>query len=86
MVNGPDDVKVRLDNCSNMANYRRVSLPNNIRTARERRKMKQAELARRIDCVRSAVCEWEKGVREPSLQQLRDIAAVLEVDIRKLVA
>jgi len=48
--------------------------------------MTQTELARRIEKSRSAICEWEKGLREPSLADLRAIAKVLDVELAELVA
>jgi transcriptional regulator with XRE-family HTH domain len=63
-----------------------VNLPRRLQKARESRDMTQTELARRIEKSRSAICEWEKGLREPSLADLRAIAKVLDVELAELVA
>lgn len=63
-----------------------MSLPRKLARARKRAKLSQAELARRIECHRSAICELEKGVREPSLKMLRRLAAELDIELMELVA
>lgn len=63
-----------------------MNLSKRLVKAREAREMTQTELARRIEKSKSAICEWEKGLREPSLADLRAIAKVLDVALAELVA
>jgi transcriptional regulator with XRE-family HTH domain len=56
-----------------------------IRAERRRAKLSQAELARRIGKSRSAVCEWEKALREPSLEDIRNLATALETTTKAIL-
>jgi Zn-dependent peptidase ImmA (M78 family)/DNA-binding XRE family transcriptional regulator len=52
-----------------------------IREAREQRGWPQAELARRLEVTQTAVSYWESGKRSPGVDDLLELAEVLEVPI-----
>lgn len=56
----------------------------NLRTLRESRNMTQRELADMLKVSQTAIALWEKGVREPRLGQLRQIADALGVALADL--
>lgn len=56
----------------------------NLRTLRENYNMTQKELADTLNVSQTAVALWEKGVREPRLGQLRQIADALGVTLSDL--
>lgn len=56
-----------------------------IARARERRKLKPAELAAKCGVSRSTVHAWEHGGPGPKLKHLRKIAEALEVPVAELV-
>ena len=51
----------------------------NIRIARERKKLNQAELAKLIGVSNDTVSRWETGKRQPRLQDLNKLAEILKV-------
>lgn len=51
----------------------------NIRIARERKKLSQVELAKLIGVSNDTVSRWETGKRQPRLQDLNRLAEILEV-------
>jgi transcriptional regulator with XRE-family HTH domain len=53
--------------------------------ARERKKLKPAELARLLGVTRSQVHGWEHGRSEPGLESLRRLADVFGVPIQSLI-
>jgi transcriptional regulator with XRE-family HTH domain len=63
-----------------------MTLQQRLVEVRTKAQLSQAELARRINKSKSAICEFEKGVREPSLAILRDIATACAVELAELVA
>jgi transcriptional regulator with XRE-family HTH domain len=56
-----------------------------LRTARELRKLSQAELADKADLQPSAVSHFESGRRSPSFQNLKAIADALQVTTDYLI-
>jgi Zn-dependent peptidase ImmA (M78 family)/DNA-binding XRE family transcriptional regulator len=52
-----------------------------IRSAREQRGWSQSELARRLKRTQTAVSYWEAGKRAPGLDDLVDLATVLDVTV-----
>lgn len=52
-----------------------------IRNARERRGWSQSDLARRLNRTQTAVSYWEAGKRAPGLDDLVDLATVLDVTV-----
>jgi Zn-dependent peptidase ImmA (M78 family)/transcriptional regulator with XRE-family HTH domain len=52
-----------------------------IREARRLRKWSQAELAERLALTQTAISYWEAGKRAPGLDELLDLAEVLEQDV-----
>ena len=47
-----------------------------LRQLRRQREMTQAQLAKRVGIPRSSICLFEKGLRQPNLEDARAIAAV----------
>ena len=62
-----------------------ANIGNTIRQLRMDRNMSQAELAERIGKKRSAVGNYESGVREPDLDTLRALAGALNVPVAALL-
>jgi transcriptional regulator with XRE-family HTH domain len=56
-----------------------------LRTARELRKLSQAELAEKADLQPSAVSHFESGRRSPSFQNLKALADALQVTTDYLI-
>jgi transcriptional regulator with XRE-family HTH domain len=56
-----------------------------LRTARELRKLSQAELAEKADLQPSAVSHFESGRRSPSFQNLKALADALKVTTDYLI-
>lgn len=54
-------------------------------TIREREKISQAELAKRIGVSQGAVSHWEKGIRQPRADQVRELAKVLNCTTDELL-
>ena len=57
----------------------------NLRKIRLERGMKQIEVAEAVGLSDQAICTYEIGTREPSLDTLRKLAAVLECTIDELI-
>jgi putative transcriptional regulator len=51
---------------------------------RERRGWNQSELARRLGVPRGRLGKWERGVNEPSLEDLAALSETLEVPLAEL--
>ncbi len=60
-------------------------LSKNIRRFRKARSLRQEELAERVHVVRQTVSKWENGLSVPDAEQLRDLAAVLNVPVSALL-
>lgn len=56
-----------------------------IKDARQKAGLSQEELARTIETTKSTISKYEKGLRQPRLEQLQAIADALGVDINWLV-
>ena len=48
-----------------------------IKCARQKRRFSQTELAQMLNCTQAALSQYERGVREPSLGDLTNIAKSL---------
>ena len=57
----------------------------NLRAARERRKLSVADLAEKLGVSAIAVYKWEAGTNDPRLTRLLDIAAALSTSPAKLL-
>lgn len=62
-----------------------MMLSENIRRFRKARSLRQEELAERVHVVRQTVSKWENGLSVPDAEQLRDLAAVLDVPVSALL-
>jgi transcriptional regulator with XRE-family HTH domain len=60
------------------------ALGKRVKTLREKRKLTQAEVAKRAAMDRTEVCKLEAGTHNPQLQTLRRVARALEVSLSKL--
>ena len=60
-------------------------LGENIRHFRKAKGLRQEELAERVHVVRQTVSKWENGLSVPDAEQLRDLAAVLDVPVSALL-
>lgn len=60
-------------------------LGENIRRFRKAKGLRQEELAERVHVVRQTVSKWENGLSVPDVEQLRDLAAVLDVPVSALL-
>lgn len=63
-----------------------MSIGERLRAARERTGLTQAELGRKIGVTGVAIMRYEKGQRQPTLSQLRNIANALNADIVYLIS
>jgi transcriptional regulator with XRE-family HTH domain len=61
-----------------------IAIGEALREAREKAKIDQSELARRLKRKQAAVSQWESGKRCPALRDLPLIAAALRVHPWKL--
>jgi transcriptional regulator with XRE-family HTH domain len=55
-----------------------------LKRARERKGLRQSELAEKLYVDPSLVCRWEKGQRRVSLEELTVILEVLEISFEEL--
>jgi len=62
-----------------MAGYEKYS------TIRDKRKMRDADVARQSGVTASTFSDWKSGRSLPKVEKLRKIAAVLDVTIDELV-
>lgn len=56
-----------------------------IKEARQERGLSQEELAQIINSTKSAISRYESGKRQPRIEQLKSIAAALNVDVNWLM-
>jgi len=61
-----------------------IAIGEALREAREKAKIDQSEMARRLDRKQGAVSQWESGKRCPALRDLPLIAAALQMHPWKL--
>ena len=52
---------------------------------RKEKKMTQTELAEKVGVGDTAICNYEKGLREPNLGTLKKLATVLECTVDELI-
>lgn len=62
-----------------------MSVGENIRLARERAGLKQADLAERAGVTQAMMCQIERGTKNPSLQIGAEIARVLNCSLDSLL-
>ncbi len=61
------------------------SFSENLRYFRKKKGYTQHKLAKKIGVSRVLVCEWETGVRYPSVDRVYDIARALDVEAHILL-
>ena len=52
---------------------------------RKEKEMTQTELAEKVGVGDTAICNYEKGLREPNLGTLKKLATVLECTVDELI-
>ena len=62
-----------------------MNIGNKIRAAREDKDLMQTDMAKLIPMNQSNYSKIERGVQEPSMEQLRRICQILELDPRYLL-
>ncbi|MCM1220452.1 MAG: helix-turn-helix domain-containing protein [Lachnospiraceae bacterium] len=62
-----------------------MSVGDNIRCIREKRKLSQAYVARQTQVTPQMICQIERGTRSPSLQLGADIAKALGCSLEDLL-
>lgn len=62
-----------------------MSVGENVKFFREKKDMKQVELAKQVNVAQATICQIEKGIKNPSLQLADEIARVLGVKLEKLL-
>lgn len=58
----------------------------NLRNIRKERGVLQKSLAEKIGVTSQAVCNYEKGIREPNIDTIKKIATVLDCTVDELLA
>ena len=58
---------------------------NNLRNLRNRKNLKQDELAERMNVTRQTISGWETGRRQPDLDTLKRLAETLDADVQELI-
>lgn len=56
-----------------------------IRIAREKKRLTQTELAKKIHISASSLCRWEKGAYEPSIELIKEICLALDLTVEELL-
>jgi len=64
---------------------KRGVFPGNLRSRRKGRGLTQAVLAAQLHTTQSRVSEWEHGKSQPSLEQFRLLAEILDVSMTVLL-
>ena len=57
----------------------------NLKEARAKRKMKQSELAEKLNIPQQRISEYETGTITPSLDRLVELAKILDVSLDELI-
>ena len=57
----------------------------NLAKIRKEKEMTQNDLAEKLGLTSQAICNYERGIREPNLGILRNMATVLECTVDDLV-
>lgn len=62
-----------------------IKLAENIKILRKRNKMTQADMAAKLDITRHALSTYERGIREPHIAKLWEMADLFDISIDELV-
>ena len=62
-----------------------MTFGDNMRAARQERKMSQAELARLVGCNQQMISWYESGKSDPTVTRLLEIARALDVEPERLL-
>lgn len=62
-----------------------MNIGENIKKLREKKNIKQAELAEKTGVTQAMICQIERGTKNPSLQVGVDIAKVLDCTVEELL-
>ena len=52
-----------------------------IKIARVRKNLTQADLAREIGCSKASISSWENGEKSPSFLAIKGICSILEINL-----
>lgn len=63
----------------------KIKVGENIRTWRELKGLKQADLAKKVDISPEALSNIENGVSKPNIERLEDIADALDMEVAQLL-
>ena len=58
----------------------------NLEKIRTEKRMTQASIAEKIGVTSQAICNYEKGIREPNIDTIKKIATVLDCTVDELLA
>lgn len=56
-----------------------------LKEAREKKQIKQADIAKILDTTQQTISSYESGIRKPSLDRLIELAQILDVTLDDLV-
>lgn len=62
-----------------------MELKQRLKELRSEKGMTQTDVARRLNMSKMAVSHWEKGNSEPSIEQLKALAAMFDTSVDYLV-
>ena len=60
-------------------------IANNIKSLRKEKKLSQEQFAQKLHVTRQTVSAWERGIAQPGLDTLEEIARALETEPEKLL-
>lgn len=56
-----------------------------LKEAREKKSIKQSEIAKILDTTQQTISSYENGLRKPSLDRLVELAQILDVSLDELI-
>ena len=62
-----------------------ISFGTNLRTLREKRKLSQEDLARKLQISRQSISKWEQGISYPSILYLVPLTKILDCTLEELL-
>lgn len=62
-----------------------ISFGINLRTLREKKKLSQEELARKLQISRQSISKWEQGISYPSILYLVPLTKILDCTLEELL-
>ena len=62
-----------------------ISFGTNLRTLREKKKLSQEDIARKLQISRQSVSKWEQGISYPSILYLVPLIKILDCTFEELL-